>query len=100
MKARRVCAQHKDRPGFTESDQSNSWPDVDRLTEAIAAGRNKKNALVRGFLNLVDCLLQRVGIVGNSVSANCKVRRCQVNRIGGVETVCVVSGGGKRNSRQ
>src|SRR5579871_2420421 len=68
LKTRGVTPEHKDRPCRAKSDQTDSGPDVNRSADAITAGRDEQKTLIRLFLHSIDRLLQRGGIVCDSVT--------------------------------
>src|ERR1035438_2522962 len=60
------------------SDDADAGPDVEGLRQAVAALGNEDNSLAGGFLNLVNGLLNRPGIVGEAVAADGKGVRGEV----------------------
>src|SRR5580658_1099492 len=79
LKARRVSGKHKCGPQSAKTDQPDSRPDIDRLGQTVAAGRNEQNALVRRLPNLVDRLLQDSRIIRDSVPLHEEIIRRQIN---------------------
>src|SRR5277367_76956 len=100
LKTWRVCSEHKCRPDGPKADHADSGPDVDRPGQTVAAGRNKKNALVRRLANLVDRLLQNSRVIRDSVPPYREIIRGQVNCLRVVWARRIVRGSEQRNSHR
>ena len=99
LKTRRVCRKHESGPRFAKADQPNSRPDINSLSQTIAASRNEQNALIRLLLNRIDGLLQDGGIICDSITFHWEtiLRKINCSRI--VQAGCVVGAGEQRNHR-
>ena len=95
LKGWRVGAQDKHRPSLAISNETDTRPDVDGPSEAIAAGGQKQNALIGGFLNFVDGLLQGIRVVGNAVALDRKLVRREVHSARIVQAAGEVGSGQK-----
>src|ERR1039457_33757 len=82
--------QQEDRAGGPVPDQANAGPDVDGLRQAVDSLGNEDDSLARGFLNLVNGPLKRLGIVGETVAADGEGVRAEVDGLGVVQAEGVV----------
>ena len=90
LKSGCIWCENQCRPGFAESDQANSGPDIDCFRQPVSARRNKQDPLIRLFLNLVDGLLKRGCVVSDSVALHRKIVRREIDGAGVVEPCRVV----------
>ena len=88
--AGRAFGQQEDGAGGAISDDADAGPDVEGLRQAIAALGNEDNSLAGGFLNLVNGLLNSPGIVGETVAADGKGVRGEVDGLGVVQAEGVI----------
>ena len=92
LKTRRVGGEDEGGALGAIADQADARPDVNCLGEAIAAGGDEEDALIGGFLNFIDGLLQGDGIVGGAIGLYGEFFGREVDCFGIIEARRVVGG--------